>query len=270
MAVSPSAPGVGHEAMSEAEPPSYPIGSVDNALQLLRAFGENRSLRVTDAGRLLGVSRSTAYRMLQMLQYHGLIARTDAESKSYSAGPELVRMALSIVRNLDIRSASRSVMETLRDQTQETIHLCELNGRSTIFLDSIESQRFLRVGTRAGVRLPAHATASGKVLLAEMSAEELRALYPERTLPKETSHTITTRRVLEAQLAEIRAAGFATNFGESEDNVTAVAVAIRPAQGQARYSLACAIPTSRINEADVPAMAEVLSSGALKIGAFLP
>ena len=68
--------------------PAYPISSVDSALRLLLLVGEQGMLRVADASRALGVGRSTAHRLLSMLQYHGFVQQ-DPVSRAYLAGPSL-------------------------------------------------------------------------------------------------------------------------------------------------------------------------------------
>lgn len=254
---------------AEADTPSYPIGSVDNTLRLLRLFGEQRSIRIADASREIGVARSTAHRMMQMLQYHGFI-RQDAESRAYVAGEELVRIGLSVVRQIDVRVVARPAMEDLVAATQETVHLVERRGASSFFLDSIESPRNVRVGARTGMTLPAYSTSSGKVLLAELDRAELRQLFPKPKLEPLTDRTPRTRRELEAELETVREQGYATNFGESETEVAAVAVPIRDAHGTVRAAMAISAPLARASEDDIPRWVSALREGAARVRAALP
>lgn len=255
--------------LSEGEAPNYPIGSVDNALRLLLLFSEQRSVRIADASKVLGVARSTAHRMVQMLQYRGFVVQ-NSETRAYVAGPELVRMALSVVQQIDVRAVALPVMERVRAELNETVHLTELRGAEIFFLESIESTKSVRVGQRTGISMPAHCTASGRVLLAALSSEDLRALYPSSRLPKITERTIATRRELEAELAVTLERGYAVNFGQSEIDVHSVAVPVHDVLGRTRVSLAIAAPPSRLTEEHVPLMVEVLQSGARDIGASLP
>ncbi|MGW6522881.1 IclR family transcriptional regulator [Streptomyces sp. NPDC054962] len=249
--------------------PNYPIGSVDNALRLLRMFGEYRSVRVAEAGREIGVARSTAHRLMQMLNYHGFVVQ-DSVSKAYAAGPELVRMAVSVVSGLDLLTAARPVMEKMVDALEETTHVSILQGTDILFVDSIETTRSLRIGARTGKRMPAYATASGKVLLSGLDQQRLRSLYPGVQLAPSTARTLTSRRELEEQLQAVRHQGYAANFGESEDEVSAVAVPITDGRNRVRAALAIAAPLSRLQPDDVPGIARTLTEGARKIGAALP
>src|SRR5213080_9917 len=105
-------------------------------------FGDRKTVRIADASRSIGVARSTAHRLMQMLQYHGFI-RQDPDSKVYSAGPALLELGLSVVRDLDIRTAARSELEELARALGETVHLVERDGQDVVFLDSVESQKAL-------------------------------------------------------------------------------------------------------------------------------
>lgn len=253
----------------EGEVPNYPIGSVDNALRLLILFSEQRSVRIADAARTLGVARSTAHRMVQMLSYHGFV-KQDPETRAYMAGPELMRMALAVVKQIDVRTAALPVMERIRSELNETVHLTELRGTEIFFLESIESTKSLRVGKRTGLLMPAQCTAAGKTLLSALSQDEFRALYPSSRLPKALQAGVTSRSELETELAEVRERGYAVNFGQSESDVHAVAVPVRDALGRTRVSLAIAAPPDRLAEDDAPLIAETLQGGACEIGEALP
>ena len=115
-----------------------------------------------------------------------------------------------------------------------------------IFLDSVECRKALRAGSRTGDVLPAHCTAGGKVLLAELDPETLSRLYPDETLPTLTPRSIDSKRALLAELERIRAQGFAVNVEESEDRLTAVAAAVRDRHGHVVGAVTVAAPSYRL------------------------
>ncbi|MFH5822847.1 IclR family transcriptional regulator [Georgenia sp. AZ-5] len=249
--------------------PSYPIGSVDNALRLLEMFQKQRYVRVAEASRHLGVARSTAHRLLQVLQSHGFVEQ-EPDSRAYTAGPALIRMAVSVVRGLDLRTVARPVMADLVEQLGETVHLSVLRGTEIFFVESIETSKALRVGARTGITRPAHATAAGRVLLAELDHDELHRLLPASGLTRLTSRTLTSRAELEALLATVRQQGFATSFGESEEEVASVAVPVRDSHGRVAAALAVAAPPSRLLEDEAATVAVTLTGGAERISSSLP
>jgi DNA-binding IclR family transcriptional regulator len=249
--------------------PNYPIGSVDNALRLLRLFGTQKTVRVAEAGRDIGVARSTAHRLMQMLQYHGFVSQ-DPDSKAYTAGPELIGMAVSIVGGLDLRVVARPIMDDMVRRLGETVHISVLRGSDIFFVESIETTRSLRVGSRTGMTLPAYATASGKVLLAGLDQSEIRRLMTHTKLAALTDRTLTSRRDLEAHLELVRELGYASNFGESEEEVWSVAVPVRDMGGNVRAALAISAPPSRLDQDAVAGVAAVLREGADRISVVLP
>ena len=223
---------------------------MDRALQILEMLGERRSVRVMDVADHLGVARSTAHRLLTALLRRNFVVQDAA--KVYHRGPAFTAAGFGA----DLRPH----LETLATRVDETCHLVVLEGNGARFIDGVESAQVLRVGSRIGMLLPAHTTAAGKALLAELSAVDFFALYP-RGLPG--MHTELARRTtLRRELALIRKRGYATNFDESERGVTAVGVAVRDDGGLVLASMAVACPTARCPRTRVDSLVRSLRSAA--------
>jgi DNA-binding IclR family transcriptional regulator len=155
----------------------------------------------------------------------------------------------------------------LRDLTGETAHVGIMRGAtSVLFLDSVESDRIVRTGSRIGRVLPAHSTATGKALLAERPDDEVAALYPSGLMDAPTPRALTTVDELLDQLAEVRRLGYAVNHGESEDDVAAVAAAVKDKHGHVRCALVTNAPLSRANEAWVKTAAAATMRVARELG----
>ena len=252
------------------ERPAYPIGSVDSALRLLQIVADQPWVRIAEASKELGVARSTAHRLMQMLQYHGFV-RQDADSKAYAAGPVLIGLGLQVVRKMDVRTIARPHMEALSEETGETVHLMALQpGAEVLCLDSVESEKALRVGGRTGIILAAHASASGRALLSTLPQEELVALYPSSRLPKRQPKTITQRSALFRELEAIRERGYALQRDESENDVSAVSAPIRLDDHSASFVLTIAVPTSRLTDKNVPRFGRAVMHEAREIAGELP
>lgn len=227
--------------------PQYPIEAVDKALKLLLLFRERGELRLTEAYEELGIGKSRAHRLLAMLVYHRLVVQ-DPVSKVYRPGPALVEIGLSNVMRMDIRALARPVIEELASATGETVHLATLEGGDVRFLDCVESELALRVASRVGRLLPAYATSLGKAMLAELSTEELRRLYPSEALAPVTAQTMRRRSELFAELERVRDRGYAVNHEESEDGVSSVGVAVVREGNQPLAGLSVAAPSGRLGE----------------------
>jgi DNA-binding IclR family transcriptional regulator len=182
-----------------------------------------------------------------MLQYHGFVQQ-DPRSKAYRAGTALAQIGLAVVRAMDVRTIARPVMERLCSDLGETIHLAVLDRNEVIFLDSVESRHIVRVGSRVGMRLPAHMTALGKVLLASLPGDRLTELYPEEKLPAGARASVVNRRALFKSLKQIARDGYAVSVGEIESDVAAVAAPIRTPSGDVTAAMSVAVPVSRFSE----------------------
>lgn len=224
--------------------PAYPIASVDNALRLLLLLRDRELVGVTEVGEELGIAPSSAHRLLAMLAYRDF-AEQDPVTRAYRLGAVLAGWA----RHLTDHDVQRvhPILEALSRRVQETANLVVLDGGYVRFLDSVETERLVRVGSRIGVRLPAHWTSAGKAMLAELSLDELRERYPDEALATMTSLTIATRSELEKHLEQVREQGFAVNVGESQPEVAAIGAVVRDRDGRARAAVAVSIPTSRLD-----------------------
>jgi DNA-binding IclR family transcriptional regulator len=234
--------------MTTAVPPSepaYPVESVGNALRLLLLLRQQSQLRVSECAAELGVARSTAHRLMAMLEHYGFLRR-DPVRRTYRAGEALLALGLSAVDGLDIRVRARPFLEALRDEVQETVVLVLLEGRNVRFVDAVETTRALRVGGRVGLVLPAHSTSVGLAVLAAMTPEQVHALYPDDVLPGRGEDAGRPRSELEEQLAAIRETGYAVAYTDTDVEIGAIGVAVPQGFGAVPAALAIAAPASRL------------------------
>jgi DNA-binding IclR family transcriptional regulator len=244
----------------------YPVSSVDNALRLLTLFRERRPVRVSEAAASLGVARSTAHRLLSTLEHHGF-ARRDPATRTYLPGPVLGELGLATA-GLDLLRATRAELERLCGETRETAHLVVLEGASVLFLDSVETSKALRIGSRTGALMPAHCTSAGKAMLALVTPEELSQLYPgEQRLEQMTPRSIATREQLEDELAAIRRRGYAVNRDESEVGVSALGAAFRSEHSGRLAGFSVSIPTSRFDDSTAAELGKLVKRAAARVAA---
>ncbi|MEV6902786.1 IclR family transcriptional regulator [Amycolatopsis sp. NPDC051372] len=247
------------EGVAGVNPPQYPIESVDNALKLLLLFGERSEVRLAEVSEYLGVASSTAHRLMAMLLYRGFVRQNPA-TKAYEPGTALTGVAFSILERFDFRQVLRPYLERLNAELRETVHLGVLDGTSVRFVDAIESPQAVRVGSRLGSSLPASSTSSGKAMLAGLSTDQLRVLYPDERISGLTDRSIRTRGDLEAELGRVRERGYATSAEESEAGVSSVAVAFPVTVGAGRISFNVAVPASRMPESQQLVVAKALQA----------
>lgn len=247
---------------SGAASPSHLVQSADHALTLLRAVARRGSLRVAEAAQLLEVVPSTAHRLLTTLGHQGFVVQ-ERRGGAYLPGPTIAELAGGRSGGADLRATARPTLEWLRDQTRETASILVLEGAEVRFLDSVDGSHSVRVSARTGVVLPAHCTSGGKALLAALGWDELVRRYPEQRLVGHSPRSITSRDRLEAELAEVRRRGYATNFDEGDADIGAVAVAVRRPGGEGAVAALClAAPLARLRTKRAAAgLLPVLRSG---------
>jgi DNA-binding IclR family transcriptional regulator len=222
---------------------------------------------VSEAAERLGVAASTAHRLLAMLEHHGF-ARQDPATRAYLPGPTLVRVGLSAVRDLDLRTVAHPYLEALRDETGETTQAAVLRGPEVVLVDAVEGPAALRVAAHAGTTMWAHCTSVGKAILAALPDDEVEQLYPGEHLPAMTERSITDRRRLAAELERIRAAGHAVSDEESDQGVGSVAVAVL---GDERPlgAIGAVFPATRATPEQIAEIAQALKASAEEIAAAL-
>lgn len=247
--------------------PAYPIESVDRALTVILAFEENDTLTISEIGRLLGVSRSTAYRLLNVLEHRGFV-RQDPRTKAFSAGTTLLRVGLAAARRSDIRGVLRPLLQQIVDEVGETAHLVVLDGPEAFYMDCVESRQVVRATSRVGTSMPAHVTAAGKVLLAALPDARLDEVLGD-TLPALTRRSKTSATSVRRELKQVAARGWAVNDGESEVGLRAVAALVPSADTNLGIDVAITIagPSERMDDKRLP---EIAATATRLIAAFRP
>jgi DNA-binding IclR family transcriptional regulator len=243
--------------------PPYLIGSVDKALTVLRLLRDRGPTGVSELGAELDVARSTAHRILGTLMHHGFVEQ-DRLTRAYRLGPFLTGLGVETAATVALRDLAMPHLLELSRAFRETVQLMVLEGANSRFVDGVSGDRPLNTTVRAGTIIPAHATAGGKVLLAELTDDDVRSLF-RAGLEGITGRTIPTMPKLLHQLAAIRERGYSVNDGESEDGISAVAVTVRRASGTAAAAIALSMPSVRMHSENVPTMVNELRECAAAI-----
>jgi DNA-binding IclR family transcriptional regulator len=226
----------------------YLVGSVDHALRLLLLLQDQPELRVTTAAAALGIAPSTAHRLMTTLAHRGFVTQ-DRLSKAYRLGPAVFQLGVQTTSSADLREVSEPHLRALTAHLGETVNLLVLKGDSVQFVAGFESDQRTRTHVLTGTLVPAYATSGGKLLLAEMSREALRELYP-RPLRKLTPRTKTFTQLLD-ELPLLLLRGYAVNYEESVPGLVAVAVPLKDRIGRTIATIAMSAPSSRMPSARI-------------------
>ncbi|MBM7456637.1 DNA-binding IclR family transcriptional regulator [Oceanisphaera litoralis] len=215
------------------------IQVIARAGAIMRALGSHpQGLSLGGIAQTVGLPRSTVQRIISALEEE-LLVEGLGPSGGFRLGPALGQLIHQA--QTDIISLIRPHLVTLSEQLQETTCLTSLVGGETYALERIVAERELRVVFPLGINVPAFATASGKVLLAELPEATLQPLLPA-TLDTFTPHTLS-REALLAQLKEIKACGVAVEQDEYIEGLSSFAVPLDTYLGY--YSLTVVVPSTR-------------------------
>ncbi|HET6469567.1 MAG TPA: IclR family transcriptional regulator [Geminicoccaceae bacterium] len=180
----------------------------------------------------LHLPRTTVYRILNTLQVHGMVRRSAAGS--YALGPRLLALAARVLgdaQDYDLAALALPHLERLAEQTGEGSKLSVLDGDGILVIAAAQGTRDYALTVVPGQRLPLHAGAASKVLLAHLPEAELAALL-EKPLAGYTGRTLTDPRRLEAELARIRRQGWAQDKGEYAPSIQAFAAPVPDRAGR--------------------------------------
>jgi IclR family acetate operon transcriptional repressor len=189
------------------------VQSVARAAELLKALGgAGGEAGVFELADRCGLNRSTAWRILATLEDSGLVER-DPRTGHYAAGYALVALAAAAGHEPLVRRA-HPLLRALAEACAETASLAVPRNLQLVYVDQVQAPHVMAANW-LGRPTPLHATSTGKALLAWLGEDDLAAALPAR-LQRFTDTTITTRAALRAELADVRARGFAISRGELE------------------------------------------------------
>ncbi len=219
--------------------------TVDRALTILASLGEGPASLEQAAG-TIGVHKSTALRLLRTLEEHGFVHRQS--DHRYRLGGRLFSLAQQALEGIDVRQVSAPYLASLNERYGHTVHLAILEGSEVLYLDKVDSRypagadSWLGRSSGIGKRAPAAATAVGKVLLADLPADQLATALEGEEFPARTPRSLRSAEELRGELLAVRRQGWALDQAEYEEAVNCVAAPIKGIDGTAIAACAISAP----------------------------
>ena len=240
--------------------------TVARALELLDCIADAKvPLSVVELARLIGASRSTAYRLLRTLSAHGYVSDSFSDSDKVQIGPKVLKLATSFYDHFGIRVIARPHLIALRDRSGETIHLVVPYDGRVLHIDRVETLNPVRMYSPIGALEGMHCTSVGKAILAALPDVEVDAILRHFGLPALTANTITDPDTFRTHLRTVRAQGYATVEGEDIDGFNAVGVAIVPYSGPPVGAISISAPAYRFSVQQMWALVPDLKKAAEQI-----
>jgi DNA-binding IclR family transcriptional regulator len=240
------------------------VQSVDRAISVLEILARNGGAGVSEVAADIGVHKSTAFRLLAALEDRGLVEQNHDRGR-YQLGFGILRLASAIPARLDLVQQARPVLDELAAGLGETVNLAVLREHYVVNVDQARGTAAVVAQNWVGQLTPVHATSSGKVLLAHLPDVDRARLLDRTDLPRMTEATITSRDVLERELAAVRVDGYATTFEELEVGLNAVAVPVCDHRGTVVGAVSASGPAYRLDAARITALTPDLFAGGRRI-----
>lgn len=253
--------------------PNNLVESVDRALTILEEVAKSEGeVGVTELGNRLDIHKSTVHRLLNTLSYRGYIEQND-ETESYRLGLKLLELSNKLFDGIEIRSLAKPHLQNLMEQTKETVHLVVRDGDQGVYIDKVESPQTIRMSSQVGSRVPLHCTSVGKVLLADLPENQIKALLGEEKLKAYTENTITEVDAFIEELKEVTQKGYAVDNSEHERDVRCVAAPVKNFTGTVIAAISVSTPAFRFSLQDIERMSVPVRDAALGISkrlGFIP
>jgi IclR family KDG regulon transcriptional repressor len=222
------------------------VGSVQKALDILDTFDPQKpELSLTELAELLSLNKSTLFNLLRTLEGHGYIVQSP-QTKRYRLGLRFLDRAALVTDYADVSRVAPPFLDELRNKVEENIHLGVLEDGQVVYLYRAQGPHTLSVNSRLGMRVPAHATAMGKVILAYRSENEIDLVIAKYGLSACTPNTITELPALKECLREVKVRGYATDAEEHHLGSECVAAPIFDLHHQVIAAVSVSIPSVRM------------------------
>ncbi|MGO9570864.1 MAG: IclR family transcriptional regulator [Desulfomonilaceae bacterium] len=225
----------------------YRIKVLQKAFRLLELFGEAvQELSAAEITERLHYNKTTAFRLISNLEEEGYLDQ-DPETNKYRLGMKLFFLGNLVRPYRYLKEVAKPLLEKLNEESGETVHLAVLHKGEALYVDKIESKRTVRVvASQVGGKLPAHCSGVGKVLLAYLSAEEVKEIVAEKGLASFTQNTITTYDQLKRELDHVARQGFAYDNEEIEIGLKCLAAPVF-FDNQVTAALSVSVPRERFD-----------------------
>lgn len=200
------------------------MGGLAKGLRVLRAFSRDYpALPLSEVALRAGLPPATARRCLHTLVELGYVMHS---GRMFLLRPKVLELGAAYLDSMDIEALTRTHLEDLATRTGDSAALSVLDGSDIVYVARASLRTLVRLEAHVGSRFPAYPTSMGRVLLAGLSAERLRAYFESTTFTELTKHTVTDPAKLMRRIEDARRVGYSAVEDELAYGVVAVAVPV--------------------------------------------
>ena len=200
------------------------VQSFARGLEVIRSFSASAPRQtLSGVAATTGLTRAGARRILLTLQTLGYV---ESDGKLFALTPRILDLGFAYLSSMPIWNRAEPVMEALVRQVQESCSAAVLDATDIVYVMRIPTHKIMRISLGVGSRLPAYCTSMGRLLLADVSEDELRARLAASTREALTKNTVTDIDALIAKVAQARRQGWCVVNQELEEGLISIAAPI--------------------------------------------
>ena len=225
---------------------AYRVQVMDRTFRILDVLAEqNQEMGATELSERLRLHKSTAHRLLMVLERNRFIEK-NPETAKYRLGWRLFELGTLAVSRLNLHNLAKPCLERLVEMTGETAHVGVLRGGELISIINVEGSRNVRTPTTVGQRSPVYCTSQGKAIVSHLPAPLAAQILRSVRLTPFTQNTITRISHLKAEFAKVRARGYAIDDEECEEGLRCVGAPVFNHSGDVFAAISIAGPAYRV------------------------
>lgn len=224
----------------------YSVPALEKSIMILNALSASGELSINDLHQRSGVAKSTIFVILNTLERHNLVEKTD--DGKFRLGHGIFQWGMSFHQRIDLNPIARPVLASLVEQTPFTAHTAVLAETKAVYIDKCEGNGFVRFTTSPGQSLPLHLSAVGRALVSDWPDEQIAALYNDH-MDYDKAKKNCSLDMLMDEIQFVRQHGFSIDDEQMEDGVRSVGAPIRNAEG----AIVAAIDITALSK-DLPAI----------------
>lgn len=242
----------------------YSAPIIKKTFEVLRLIvGSNRSLGVTEIAKALSLSKSTVFGILKALQDTGFVTKSKT-TKKYAIGQELFKLSKMVLQGDVVTMIARPFLEKLVELVDESVFLCAREENVVRVLDTIETNKKLKISSPIGTKFPITSAVFCKVFLSPMDDKDIRNFLKEQGLPKYTENSITDIDRFLTEIAKVRERGYSIDLEEYLVGTRGIATLIH-SKGYPLTSIGILGFTGSMNEDKMNGMVKHLMNTAREI-----
>jgi DNA-binding IclR family transcriptional regulator len=234
-------------AVKRPKKPAYKVQVLDRAINILEFISRQSGgeAALPELAAAMKLHKTTTHRIAHVLESRGLLRR-GPDSTRYRLGLHLYDLGCRALDNVNIRDEARPIMTRLAFEVSETAHLAVLDRAEVLYIERVEAQRSLTMGSKLGARNPVYCTALGKAILAWSPEADVDQILAGCRMEARTRNTFTNVLSLKRELERIRDRGYAIDDEEIEDGIRCISAPVLDPAERAVAAISVSGPAARI------------------------